>query len=102
MKTVFYLVMQSSTISFLGEIFALISQIQKAREKRGKSSLVLGPREEPHSREDVELSPLLQQADPSEHGLFCYIYNDKYLLKENPKDACDYVSDLGVREDFPG
>lgn len=56
----------------------------------------------PLSGEDVELSPLLQQADPSEHGLFCYIYNDKYLLKENPKDACDYVSDLGVREDFPG
>ena len=50
MKTVFYLVMQSSTISFLGELFALISQIQKAREKRGKSSLVLGPSQECHSQ----------------------------------------------------
>ena len=72
--------------------------------KREKYPLVLGlncpERKLPGaslSGEDAKLSPPLEQADPSEHGFFCYTYNDKIPNLKSPKDTCDYVSDFGMR-----
>ena len=49
------------------------------------------------SGEDTQLSPPLEQADRSKRGFFCYCYNDKIPNLKSPKEACDYVSDFGMR-----